>query len=110
MVTVTDKRVKQAVYLFALRVEKEYGQHFPIRTAGDAFFDRLAVVEERLIAALEKRPITKAEINSLADRAFKALRATMLKTAETVKQPRFIEQINLGTGESKMIPDYNELP
>lgn len=106
--TVTDKLVKQAIFLLGRRLEGEYEKHFPHRTAGDEFFDRLTVVETKLSTVLEKRPLTKAEINSLSDRAYKSLRATMVKVAKTVKQPRFVEAINIATGEVRLIPNYNE--
>lgn len=106
--TVTDKLVRQACFLLVKKLEGEYERHFPYVTAGDVFFDRLTVVEGKLLGALEKRPITKAEINSLADRAYKSLRSTMVKVAATVVQPKFVEATNIETGAVRLIPDYNE--
>jgi hypothetical protein len=108
--TVTDKLVKQAKFLLGRKLEAEYERHFPYITAGDEFFDRLTVVETKLATVLEKRPITKAEINSMGDRAFKSLRSIMLKIAKTIKQPQFVEATNMETGAVRLIPDYNELP
>ena len=108
MVTVTDKLVKQAKFLLMKKLEEEYERHFPYVTAGDEFFARLGLVEMKLAKALEKRPLTKAEINSLGDRAYKSLRATMLKIAKTVKQPQFVEATNIETGAVRLIPDYGE--
>ena len=108
--TVTDKLVKQAKFLLVRKLEEEYERHFPYITAGDAFFDRLTLVETKLDTVFEKRPITKAEINSMADRAYKSLRATMMKVAKTVKQPKYVEATDIKTGEVRLIPDYNELP
>lgn len=105
--TVTDKLVKQAKFLLGRRLESEYEKHFPHYTAGNEFFDRLMVVETKLATVLGKRPITKAEINSLADRAYKSLRSTMMKIAKKIKQPQFMEAINIATGEVRLIPNYN---
>lgn len=105
--TVTDKLVKQAKFLLVRKLEEEYEHHFPYITAGDEFFDRLTLVETKLDTVFEKRPITKAEINSMADRAYKSLRATMMKVAKTVKQPRFRECTDAMTGKVRLIPEYD---
>lgn len=104
-VTVTDKLCLQACFLLVKKLEKEYEQNFPNRPATDAFWKRLDEVEAKFMGALGKRPLTKAAINSLGDRAFKALRATMVNVATTVAQPRYREATNVDTGAVRMIQD-----
>lgn len=104
--TVTDKLCRRLFVRLAKKLEDEYEGHFPYVSAGDAFFDRLTKVEGQLHQALEKRPLTRAAIDSMELRAFKALRATMVKVAKTVTQPQFREATNIETGETRLIPEY----
>jgi len=104
---VTDKLCRRAFTRLAKKLEGEYEGHFPYVSAGNVFFDRLAHVETKLHQALAKRPITRAEIDSLELRAFKSLRATMVKVAKTVTQPKYREATNIETGETRLIPDYD---
>jgi hypothetical protein len=104
---VTDKLCRRVFVRLAKKLETEYEGHFPYVSAGDAFFDRLNHVEAKLHQALEQRPLTRAEIDSLELRAFKALRATMVKVAKTVTQPQFREAIDLETGKTRLIPEYD---
>ena len=103
--TVTDKLCRRCFTRLAKKLADEYEGHFPYTSAGDAFFDRLTEVELKLHQALEQRPLTQAKIDSLELRAFKALRATMVKVAKTVTQPRVATDIE--TGKTRLIPEYD---
>lgn len=105
--TVTDKLCRRAFVRLAKKLETEYKAHFPHVSAGDAFFDRLTEVELKLHQVLEYRPLTRAKIDSLELRAFKALRATMVTVAKTVAQPQYRECTDIQTGEVRLIPEYD---
>lgn len=107
MATVTDKLCRRVFTRLAKKLETEYEGHFPYVSAGDEFFDRLSHVEAKLHQALEERPLTRAKIDSLELRAFKSLRATMMKVAKTVTQPQYREATHIMTGKTRLIPDYD---
>ena len=100
----TNSLVKLAFFQLSKKLEAEYDLSFPHIGAPQAFFDRLDVVDTKLTEAMAKRPLTRAEVNSLGDRAFKALRSSMLKHAATITQPQFQECVDIETGKTRMIP------
>lgn len=100
----TNSLVKLASYQLDKKLEAEYERGFPHIGAPPAFFDRLDLVDTKLTEALAKRPLTRAEITSLGDRAFKSLRTSMLKHAKTITQPKFQELVHIQTGKTRLIP------
>lgn len=102
--TITDKLCRHAQHRLAKRLEVEYEKHFPYVGAGDEFFVYLDKWEARVMERLAKRPLTRAEVNSIEASAFKAIRAKMLAIAPTVEQPQFQECVNIATGETRLIP------
>lgn len=100
--TITDKLVTQAMRRVAKRLETAYEESCPHKPAGNEWFARLDRAEAKLHELLAKRPITKAEIATIADRAFKALRQGLRE--EGARQPRMQECVNIETGETRMIP------
>ena len=105
--TVTDKLCKQAFARLQKELDDEYARRFPYVSATDAFWTRLDHVDRKLTETLKQRPLTRAEIASLGARAFKALRATMLKVAKTITQPQFRECTDAKTGKVRRIPEYD---
>lgn len=87
----------------ARKLGAEYDRIFPYVSASEEFFDRLRHVDLKLSLMLLKRPITRAEINALGMRAFKSLRASMLKDAKENPQPNYQEATNIETGEERLI-------
>lgn len=102
--TVTDKLVKQEYYLLGKKLDAEYAKHFPHKSATPDLWSRMQHVDDKLTEELSKRPLSRSQITNLGNRAFKALRATMVKVAKTVEQPQFQEQVHIDTGKMKMIP------
>ena len=105
--TVTDKLCDQALRRLVKRCETDYGKAFPHKPAGDSFFARMDEISDKLQVYLEKRPLTKAEINGLGERAWKALRAALREEAAKVKQPRYRECTHMDTGVVRLIPEYD---
>lgn len=104
--TVTDKRVDQAIARLAKKIEAEYDKCCAHEPAGDEWFAQLDRAELKVHEMLAKRPISSAEITSIVERAFKALRKTLL--AAKRKQPRYRKATNIETGVERLIPDDGE--
>lgn len=101
--TVTDKLVDQAFRRLAWQLEMEYERC--TQPAGEEWFALLDRVELRLHEMLAKRPLTKAEINSIGLRALKALREPL--RAIQCKQPKTQEMqecVDITTGKVRLIP------
>ncbi len=102
--TVTDNRCRQAVRKFTRRLEQEYGRLFPYIPATEELWERLRGIDEKLTKGLARRPLTPAEITSLGERAYKALRHTMLEVAKAIKQPSYQDCVHIETGEVRPWP------
>lgn len=100
--TVTDKLVDQAIRRFAQRLEKLYEECCPTHPATDDWFAMLDRVELKLMEMLAKRPLSRAEITAVVERAYKAIRQSL--RAEVKKQPRMQECVHIETGETRLIP------
>ena len=103
MTSLSDSLVKQACASLARKVEAEYNRVFPYVSASQEFFFTLSRVDIKLTAMWSKRPITRAEINALEMRAFKSLRASMLKDAKENPQPNYQKATNIETGEVRLV-------
>lgn len=102
--TVTDNRCQQALRKFTRTLEKEYERMFPHIPATEELWERLGGIDEKLTKALARRPLTPAEIRSFGDRAYKALRQTMLKVAKSIKQPRYVDCVHIETRQVRPWP------
>jgi hypothetical protein len=106
--TVTDKLCDETLRLFVLGIEVEYEKAFPYLPAPDWLFEQFESTYAKLAAKLEQRPITKAEIQTSGRKAGLTARHFLRKAAAEVTQPRFQEQVNIATGETKLIPHTDD--
>jgi hypothetical protein len=104
--TVTDRMCDSAERQIMRRLEKDYEKIFTHKPAEDSFFERLTKLQEKITVRLAERPITKAEINGVVDKAGKLSRALLKEEAKKVAQPRYRECIGLD-GTTRLIPDYD---
>lgn len=86
------------------RVDQAYHQTFHHKSATPEFFEHLDTVMEKLAQILAERPIERAKIDSIANRAYQSVRRKISEIAKTVKQPRFQEVVNIQTGKTHLIP------
>lgn len=67
---------------------------------------KLHEVEAKLLEMLSKRPITRAEIDSLGNRVWISLRKTIRAASRGDASIRYKEAVNIETGEKRLIHDY----
>lgn len=104
--TLSDKLVDQGIRRLAKKLETEYEKCCPHKPAATAWFEQLDRAETKLHELLAKRPISRAEIGTTCDRAFRSLRTSL--QGEKKKQPRYRQCTNIETGAVRLIPDYGE--
>lgn len=101
--TLSDKLVDQGLRRLAKKLELEYEQSCPHKPACNAWFEQLGRAELKLHELLAKRPVSRAEIGTTCDRAFRSLRGSL---REKKQQPRYRQCTSISTGEVHLIPDY----
>lgn len=105
--TVTDKLCDQAERKVMRRLETDYEKVFPHTPAGDSLWPRLTKLQEKITVRLAERPISKAEINGVVEKAGKLSRALLKEESKKVVQPRYRECTHIDTGAVRLIPDYD---
>ena len=105
--TVTDKQCDSAERQILRRLETDYEKTFTHKPAQDSLWPRLTKLQGKITTRLAERPITKAEINGVIEKAGKLSRALLKEEAKQVKQPRYRECINMD-GTTRKFPDYGE--
>ena len=106
--TITDKLCDQAQRQIGKKLDVLYEKSFPHHPAGDEFFAKIDEFEKKVATRLAERPLTRAEINGVVEKAGKILRAFIRDETKRSAQPRYREAINMETGERRLIPDYGD--
>ena len=106
--TITDKLCDQAKRQVWAKLERDYERAFIHRPAGDEFFAKMDELLVKVDTHLQVRPLTRAAINSVGQRAGKAFGALIRVETKQKPQPKMRQCISLETGETRLIPDYGE--
>lgn len=105
--TVTDKLCDQARNRVWSKLEKDYEKAFAGPPAGEEFFAKLGELFGKLDDYLQERPLTKAKILSVTNRAGKAFVSLIRAETKKTPKPRMREVIHMQTGESRWIREYD---